>query len=195
MSRGRPRQFDEDQAVGAALAVFVREGYEGASCETLLAAMGMNSGSMYAAFGGKRGLYERAFEMFRDRAVGMAVRVLDGEGSPLERVRALVNLWAELMSKPGSTGCFIDSTLIEFGGEKRGVGEMARTVARSLQDKLESLLVEALEAGELAPEADPAALAAFLINTKQGLSVMARAGASKKTIRGIADTTLSLLER
>lgn len=193
--RGRPRQFDEDGAVEAALAVFMREGFEGASCEQLLEAMGMNSGSMYAAFGGKRALYDKAFERYRDRAVGMVLHVLDAPGSPLGNVRTLVNMWADLMSRPGSRGCFVDCTLIELGDERKGVAELARETAKRLQAKLEAKLTEARDAGELAPDADPAALAAFLINTKQGLSVMARAGASEATIRGITNTTLSLLTR
>lgn len=179
----------------AALAVFMREGYEGASCEMLLEAMGMNSGSMYAAFGGKRGLYDRAFGLYRDRVVDMVVKLLDEPGSPLGNVRRLVGLWADFMSQPGSKGCFVDATLIELGEEKEGVAEAARDAARRLQAKLEEKLTEAKAAGELGPDSDAAALAAFLVNTKQGLSVMARAGASGATIRGITETTLLLLSR
>ncbi len=54
MMRGRPRQFDEGEALEAAMGVFWQKGYEGASCEDLLTAMGINSGSMYAAFGDKQ---------------------------------------------------------------------------------------------------------------------------------------------
>ncbi len=51
MSRGRPRQFDFDQALDAALILFWRHGYEGTSLAALAQVMGINMPSLYSAFG------------------------------------------------------------------------------------------------------------------------------------------------
>lgn len=193
MTRGRPREFDETKALEAALDVFWRKGYEGASCEELLSAMEINSGSMYAAFGDKQSLYDKAFELFCQTMLGKGLQILDGPGTPLENVRALVQCWADHMSHPDCKGCFVDNTLIEFGAEKEGVADMARRVAKRMQGLLEEKLAAAREMGELSDSVDPAEMAAFLINTKQGLSVMSRAGAGEKVVRGIVKTALSLL--
>ncbi|NOX58388.1 MAG: TetR/AcrR family transcriptional regulator [Planctomycetes bacterium] len=193
MMRGRPRQFDEGEALEAAMGVFWQKGYEGASCEDLLTAMGINSGSMYAAFGDKQSLYDRAFEHFCDTTLGPVLDILNGPGSPLENVRSLVRMWADFMAGPDRKGCFIDNTLIEFGGEKSGVAEMARAVTSRVQRVLEQKLGDAQETGELSDAVKPADMAAFLINTKQGLSVMSRAGAEEAAIRGVVNTTLSFL--
>src|SRR3954463_3624794 len=63
-ARGRPRKFDADQALDAALAVFWRKGYEGASLPDLTEAMGINRPSLYAAFGNKEELFRRAVDRY-----------------------------------------------------------------------------------------------------------------------------------
>lgn len=54
---GRSRTFDETAVLRAAAAVFVARGYEGASVDDLLGALGLHRGSLYQAFGSKRGLF------------------------------------------------------------------------------------------------------------------------------------------
>lgn len=175
------------------MGVFWRKGYEGASCEELLSAMGLNSGSMYAAFGDKQALYDKAFDLYCETVFSKGTEVLDGPGTPLENVRAVVQCMGDHMSSPDCKGCFVGNTLIEFGAENKGVAEMARRVMRRFQDALEQKLAAAQELGELSDAANPAELAAFLVNTAQGLNVMARANAGEETVRGIVKTTLAML--
>ncbi len=193
MTRGRPREFDEKQALTAAMDVFWRKGFEGASCDELLTAMGINCGSMYAAFGDKQALYDKAFELYCDTVFATGVGMLDGPGTPLENVRKLVQCWGDFMSMPECKGCFIQNTLIEFGTHQDGVAKVARRLLKRLQTMLETKLLQAVETGELAAEADPASLAAFLVNTASGLHVMGRAGADEQTIRGTVRCALMLL--
>lgn len=53
----RPRSFDTDVVLDAAAAVFCRLGFEAASLDDLVAATGLHRGSIYGAFGSKRGLF------------------------------------------------------------------------------------------------------------------------------------------
>ena len=63
---GRPRGFDEDAALEAAMRVFWQKSYEGATMADLTQAMGINRSSMYAAFGDKESLFHRAMERYRE---------------------------------------------------------------------------------------------------------------------------------
>lgn len=193
MNRGRPRQFDEKQALEAAMEVFWSKGFEGASCDELLAAMGINCGSMYAAFGDKQALFDRAFDLYCETRFARAMGILDGPGTPLENVRALVTCWGEFMTQPDCKGCLVTNTVIEFSGREDAVAKRAREIPKRLQAMLEKKLTQAAEAGHLREGATPAALAAFLVNLANGLNVMARAKADKESIQGAVDTAMLLL--
>ena len=173
--------------------VFWRKGYEGASCEELLAAMELNAGSMYSAFGNKQSLFDKAFEMYCSDVFAKVIDVLEGPGSPLENVRSLVRFWGDFMSQPDCNGCFLQNTLVEFSRHQDGVAQIARELMSRLQKLLEKKLVQAVEQGELSAGADPVALAAFLVNLASGLNVTARTGAPPQSIRGAVDSAMLLL--
>lgn len=56
---GRPRNFNEDEVVDCAASAFGRLGYGACSVDDLVAATGLQRGSLYKVFGSKRGLFER----------------------------------------------------------------------------------------------------------------------------------------
>jgi TetR/AcrR family transcriptional repressor of nem operon len=189
MSKGRPKEFDEEQALQAAMEVFWKRGYDNASCSELLNAMGINAGSMYATFGDKQTLYERAFDSYCRTNFASVLGILNGDGSPLENVRKLVSCWRNMDCK----GCLVLNTLIEFGSESKGVGKLAKKVVGRLRQEFEEKLTAAKDAGELSKTADPKELAAFLVNTAQGLNVSAHAGVGKEAMQGVVKTTLAVL--
>jgi len=193
MLRGRPKKFDEQQALQSAMNVFWTKGYENSSCGELLTAMGINCGSMYATFGDKKALYEKSFDLYTLTIFNRGVELLNQPGSPLENVRSLVRGWGEFMSQSEQKGCFVSNAHIEFNNVETGIGKRAKRLIKKMQLLFEEKLSAAQAAGELSSEANPQELAAFLINTAQGLSVMARSGADEKTIQGIIRSTLLLL--
>ena len=73
--RGRPRSYDPDQALDAAIDVFWTHGYDAATLDQLSQAMGMGRPSLYGAFGDKQALFERAVRRFGER---MATRAASG---------------------------------------------------------------------------------------------------------------------
>jgi AcrR family transcriptional regulator len=54
---GRPRAFDEDEAVRAAVGLFGGRAYDGVSVDDLVNHLGVHRNSLYKTFGSKRGLY------------------------------------------------------------------------------------------------------------------------------------------
>ena len=53
---GRQRGYDEGEVLDRSAGTFLRAGYEGTSVEELVGATGLHRGSLYQAFGSKRGL-------------------------------------------------------------------------------------------------------------------------------------------
>lgn len=60
---GRTRSFDESLVVSQAARAFLATGYEGTSVDALVAATGLHRGSLYGAFGSKRGLFVAAVRL------------------------------------------------------------------------------------------------------------------------------------
>src|ERR1700730_17340156 len=94
---GRPRSFDLDKALDAAMQVFWRKGYEGASLSDLTQAMGINRPSLYAAFGDKETLFRKAPERYPD---GPAAYVREALKQPTARAvtQPLLRGAADLLS-------------------------------------------------------------------------------------------------
>jgi len=193
MTGGRPKQFDEQEALEAALEVFWRQGFEGTSCDDLLAAMNIRCGSMYSTFGDKEALYEKVFDLYQQTQFEHALQILKGPDSPLENVRNLVRCWGEAMSQPDCKGCLVSNTLIEFGNETKGIAKRARALLDQMRAAFAENLVAAKKLGELSEEVDEQEIAAFLVTSAQGLSVMARSGAGKEIAQGAVNTILLVL--
>lgn len=174
--------------------VFWQRGYENASCDELLAAMGINCGSMYSTFGDKQALFEKAFALYEEQVFAKGRELLDGPGTPLENVKRIVAMWEEWMSPPHSKGCLVTTTLMEFGQQDSAIAQKARKLLAQIRRIYEDKLIEAQQQGELAPEASPKELAAFLINAISGLGMLSRAGTDAETVRGVVRSTLRLLE-
>src|SRR5687768_6284787 len=62
--RGRPRNFDPDEVLDRAMRVFWRKGYAATSLSDLTAATGINRASLYATFGNKESLFQRALDRY-----------------------------------------------------------------------------------------------------------------------------------
>ena len=91
----RPKQFDIDATVAAAVGVFRDHGYEGTSAQMLVDAMGIGRQSLYDTFGDKWGIYCAALRQYCQQevsahvtALAHAPRAIDGIRAMLERVVA-----------------------------------------------------------------------------------------------------------
>ena len=76
--RGRPRSFDERDALEKATQVFWSKGYDGVTIDDLVAGMGVGRPSLYSVFGDKRTLFLRVLKAYAETK-GASRR----EGTPL----------------------------------------------------------------------------------------------------------------
>jgi TetR/AcrR family transcriptional repressor for divergent bdcA len=107
-TRGRPRGFCADQAVERAMMLFASRGYEGVGVAELSQALGVNPPSLYAAFGSKRGLFERALQLYAQRFGGDLPAALESSGDLGEAVGRLFAVAADLYTRDSEAkGCMV----------------------------------------------------------------------------------------
>jgi TetR/AcrR family transcriptional repressor of nem operon len=86
----RPRSFDEDKALDAAIACFWSRGLEATSVRDLAEHMGIQGPSLYNAFGDKRTLFARALERYATRTMRERIARLEGQHDPKKAIRTFV---------------------------------------------------------------------------------------------------------
>jgi AcrR family transcriptional regulator len=191
MRMGRPRSFCTDTVLDRALTVFWRHGYEGASIAELTAAMGINTPSLYAAFGSKEGLFRAVLKRYDDRRKLFMDQVLAATNAKTVARLFLEGVAGFAADTDGRDppGCFSVQS-----GLSCTAREIPDALAKYRADK-ERLLRERFERarkeGDLPKTADPAALARYLMAVGNGMCVQAAAGSSTKELLGTAKLALA----
>lgn len=189
VTRGRPRGFDTDRALDAAIVTFWRHGYEGTSVSALTEAMGIGTTSLYAAFGNKAELFQRA--LARYIAVNTAY-VTDALDQPTAYLAAEAFLLgnARAVTTPGRPpGCLSVQGAVT-GGDAPEFASLTRNRAEA-EARFVERFERAVREGDLDPAEDPASLAAYLITVATGFAVRAADGVTRKTLEGLARRALS----
>ena len=189
-TRGRPREFDTDVALAAALRVFWTKGYEGASLNDLTDAMGVTRPSLYAAFGNKEALFKQALDLYEREKLAYVDRALDADTAKGVASKMLHGA--------------IDTVT---GGECRGcMGVIASVACQSVEPSILSditrrgeashraLVVrmqKAIDDGDFHGPTDAEVITRYLKTVLQGMSVQAQAGTSAEELRQVAEATLA----
>ncbi|AKT43601.1 TetR/AcrR family transcriptional regulator [Chondromyces crocatus] len=189
--RGRPRGFDRQAALEAALHLFWQHGYDATSLADLTAAMGISPPSLYAAFGSKKGLFLEAVDLYASTHGASTARAFTEEPTAHATIRRMLLEMAAVFSDPAHpTGCFI------VLGATNCVPASADIVA-ALRDRrianeklLRERIVRGIREGELPAGTDAAALAKFYGAIIQGMSIQARDGASRAELEEVARRAL-----
>jgi AcrR family transcriptional regulator len=188
--KGRPREFDLDEALDRALRVFWRRGYEGATLPELTEAMGINRPSLYAAFGSKEELFRKALDRY---AEGPAACLREALNEPTARAVAeglLEGAIAVVTDQRNPQGCLMVQGALTCGEAAESVRRelLARRVAGEVA--IRQRLERARADGDLPAEADPADLAGYLVTFMRGMAVQAAGGASREDLRRVAEMAL-----
>jgi AcrR family transcriptional regulator len=191
---GRPRSFDKEKALDAALQVFWRKGYEGASLADLTSAMGIQKPSLYAAFGDKEKLFLQVLDHYQKGPASMILAALQ-EPTARRVIERLLRESADAGSDPRNPrGCLYVQGALACGSEGDCVRKELISRRAAGEATLRRRLQRAKREGDLPKSAEPAGLARYTMAVLHGMSVRSSAGASRKELRGIAETALRGLQ-
>ena len=193
--RGRPRAYDPDTALQAALETFWKGGLAGTSLDEIVAATGMNRPSLYAAFGDKRALYMKALARYQAASAGALRGELAAETSLAEALTRIFERAIALYcggDGPGR-GCFSVSTATTEAIEDPDIRKMVADGTRRLDQAFEARVRRAQAEAELPGAANAAALGALCSATIHTRAVRARAGTPADALRALAADAVAII--
>jgi AcrR family transcriptional regulator len=188
---GRPRGFDRDLALEAAMLVFWRKGFASTSMTDLCEAMGIRSPSLYAAFGDKEDLYTEALSHYV-RTVGPRVwsRLAQGETAKASVESLLLAATESLPASKTPAGCM--ATLAALGDEwPAPIVDAVRAFRAEMLAMLRDRLEAAVAGGELPLGTDVERLSRFYLAVFQGMAVQSRDGAKAPDLQAVAETAMA----
>ncbi|MFP2928622.1 TetR/AcrR family transcriptional regulator [Pyxidicoccus sp. 3LG] len=191
-TRGRPRDFDRDEALRQAMQVFWERGYEGTSLSELTAAMGIKAPSLYAAFGSKEALFREAVRLYDSAEGGATNRALKEAPTARAAVEAMLRDNVKEYVSPGSPpGCMIVLAGVAGTTENAEVREFLAELRRGAITAIQRRLDRGIADGELPAGTDTLAMAAFYVTVLHGLSIQSRDGATLEMMTAIVDCAMA----
>lgn len=190
--RGRPRQFDGDAALVAAMRVFWRHGYAGASIGTLIEAMGISRATLYASFGDKEGLFRKVMDLYEREKTAYMMDALEqptGRGVARHLLLGTIALQANTADPKGSMG--IVHSLSHAPGDE-SIREFVTQRGLYWRDKLIARFERAARDGDFPPTYNPRSLALALKAATDGLLVASASGAVDGELHDVANTFLEM---
>jgi AcrR family transcriptional regulator len=189
---GRPRGFDRDAALEAAMLLFWRKGFAATSMNDLCDAMGIRSPSLYAAFGSKESLYLEAIEHYV-QTIGPPVwdKLLEATTARASVENVLLAGTESLPKSRGTPGGCM-AMLAAVGDEwPTAIARVVKKVRLEVLSSLRLRLENAVANGELPASTDIDGLSRFYLSVFQGMAIQARDGATQAELRTVAAAAMA----
>jgi TetR/AcrR family transcriptional repressor of nem operon len=191
----RLKAFDEDRALDAAVDCFWLRGYEATSVRDLADAMGIGGTSLYNAYGDKRALFSRSLERYAQRSMRERIARMEASRRPKEAIRAFI---AEIIDRslkdPDRKGCLLVNSALDVAPHDAEIGKVVGGYLDEIRAFFRRNIEAACKAGEASRSLDAEEVSGHLLGVVLGIRVLARTGAKRKLLEGVARPALDLLE-
>ena len=192
---GRPRAYDPQLALDAALEVFWRTGFAATSLDDLSQATGMNRPSIYAAFGDKHSLYLQAMEHYREKTRELVKIAFDND-QPIrvcmhEAYTRALDMYYGNVKTP--LGCFMTCTVVP---DVTGDEELRKSLTAGLQlydDGWRNRIERAQKNGEINKSLNADSLAKIASGALYYMAIRSRAGEPRENLEALARDTIDLI--
>lgn len=192
--KGRPREFDRENALRAALELFWKEGYEPASVARLCQVMDINPPSLYATFGNKAALFLEAVRLYEQTYWREPVDMLMKEPDIYRAIETFFNESARILLSPDTPpGCMLVLAAVNISDSEKEIIESIRDMRADTKKLFAERLRRAIQDGQIPASTDVPALAGALNTLLEGLSLQARDGLFQSELTAIASHAVRLL--
>ncbi|MEK5254362.1 TetR/AcrR family transcriptional regulator [Paenibacillus sp. FSL F4-0125] len=190
----RPREFDEEKALDAAMQVFWEKGFEATSLSDLTSRMGIQRPSIYSTFGDKKGLFEAALRKYTSSHAAYIRNKLQNSSSVKEAFRAFFeNMVEKEYGKTPNWGCFCINSMVELSPHDEKFEVLTREHQMYLSVIFQETIDRGLRSGELDPTINAKSLAQTLVISLIGLTVIMKSRPERSFVDNSVKEILTLL--
>jgi len=192
--RGRPKAFDEQEALTAAMHYFWEHGYANTSLDNLLIAMGIKKSSFYATFKSKEEVFSRCLALYREET-HKQFQALKAQVGPKEAMLMLTHSTIKELKETGNVkGCLLINSGKECYNRYTELSHQIKIEFNFVQDLFVEFVKEAQELGEIKSKKDAHVISGRYMNTLNGLVVTIQAGATQALIDDLVESLKEILE-
>lgn len=156
----------------------------------LTAAMGINRPSIYAAYGNKEELFNKALSRYMAGPVAYVAEAMQ-ESTAKQVVEKLLTTSAEFLTdERNPRGCMIAIGALFSGEGSEQVQRELISYRHGYENALKERFDLAKSQNDLAQNVNTAALAKYIATVHQGMSVQATSGATKEELLGVIQQAL-----
>ena len=185
----RPKEFEPEEALDAAITVFREHGFEGSSFQMLVEATGIGRQSLYDTFGDKWDLYRAAVLRYGLNEKAAHSEALHRHPRAIEGIEAMLLRVVDTAAH----ACLGVSSICEYGQSRPDLTDIHEKLGSALRQLIADRLRDGQSEGDVSADIDLFAGADFLVATITGIRVAGRAGADGKSLRNMAELALRSL--
>ncbi|MGL5954322.1 MULTISPECIES: TetR/AcrR family transcriptional regulator [Providencia] len=188
---GRPREFDRAAALNKAKFVFWQRGYEGTSMSDLVAALGIASARIYAAFGSKENLFREAIALYLSQEGAFADEALQEADTRFAIEKLLTQAVETYTQQDRPHGCMVVLSLTNYARENESIMSWLASYRQARTTSIIQRIKEGMNVGDLPKDTDALALGNYIATLFHGISIQARDGVSKDNLLSMVHTAMN----
>ena len=179
--RGRPRNFDESQALNKATRIFWSKSYDGVAIDDLIAGMGVGRQSLYSVFGDKRTLFLRVLRAYAERKGAGAAKALFSPPALRDAIAGFLRHAVEAATEEGAVpGCLM--VCVAPLVDDAEVRQFLKDAAAGGLALVERRFCDGISAGEIPSDFPATTRARQVLDLARGLTMHAQLGAPRKAL-------------
>ena len=192
--RGRPREFDLDEALDQIIRVLSERGYHGTSISDLVQATNLTQGRLYKAFKDKEAIFLAALERYRTVRANALQEAIGKHGNGIEQLRRALTFYAASSTgEQGQQGCLVAGSLAEISTFPEQVSQHIQTALKRNEVLLSQLIKKGQEDGSIPTHINSETSARMLLCLIQGMRIVGKSGCTHGHMNEVVDTALEAL--
>jgi TetR/AcrR family transcriptional repressor of nem operon len=182
----RHAEYNRNFVITRATTVFWEQGYGKTSIGDLVEATGLQPGSLYGAFGNKKGLFLEVVDQYNQDFIGQLRSLRDADGPAIDKLQGILDtIVDDACTGNGRHGCLTVNALLELSRHDEEIAERLRRYNAQVRKAVAWLVRDAQAEGDVSTARDPNELASFVINNIWGMRVMCKSQPDRRSLEGV----------